>query len=420
MNHKQNSTNGLNLLIKDVKGYSQAQDAWRFYNNENVDIESLNNPILENGVEQINKECDKYLLVAHDWSSISYRNHTAKKDCIIEKRSNSKNAISKGYDLQSSLAISDKTGKPITPLVHNLKTKDKIFSTYDNNIDMNLTHLNELNHRIAHIDNNLKIEKKIVHIIDREADSVGFFRGFKEGQFFIVRAVDRQNVEYKGEKISQKELSKKMDFGEYVKSIEYKKKKVKIYVNSVDIEITRDSFIKEVDKNGKITKRKKKGEAVKCRFVVERLIDEENNTLATWLLLSNLKEDIDAKTIGLWYYYRWNIETYFKLLKSSGFNLEKWQQESAIAIFKRLLIASYCCLLVWQIEHSSQENILEIRRFLVKISGRLIGREKVSTSPALLAGIWTFLSTMDILELYDIEKLLSMKKELNDFLGMEF
>ena len=420
MNHKQNSTNGLNLLIKDVKGYSQAQDAWRFYNNENVDIESLNNPILENGVEQINKECDKYLLVAHDWSSISYRNHTAKKDCIIEKRSNSKNAISKGYDLQSSLAISDKTGKPITPLVHNLKTKDKIFSTYDNNIDMNLTHLNELNHRIAHIDNNLKIEKKIVHIIDREADSVGFFRGFKEGQFFIVRAVDRQNVEYNGEKISQKELSKKMDFGEYVKSIEYKKKKVKIYVNSVDIEITRDSFIKEVDKNGKITKRKKKGEAVKCRFVVERLIDEENNTLATWLLLSNLKEDIDAKTIGLWYYYRWNIETYFKLLKSSGFNLEKWQQESAIAIFKRLLIASYCCLLVWQIEHSSQENILEIRRFLVKISGRLIGREKVSTSPALLAGIWTFLSTMDILELYDIEKLLSMKKELNDFLGMEF
>jgi len=41
MNHKQKNTSGLNLLIKDVKGYSQAQEAWRFYNNENVDIESL-------------------------------------------------------------------------------------------------------------------------------------------------------------------------------------------------------------------------------------------------------------------------------------------------------------------------------------------------------------------------------------------
>ena len=81
MNHKQHSTNGLNLLIKDVKGYSQAQDAWRFYNNENVDIESLNNPILEKGIEAINNECDKYLLVAHDWSFIKKRHHTAKEDC---------------------------------------------------------------------------------------------------------------------------------------------------------------------------------------------------------------------------------------------------------------------------------------------------------------------------------------------------
>ena len=137
-------------------------------------------------------------------------------------------------------------------------------------------------------------------------------------------------------------------------------------------------------------------------------------------MLSNLKEDVDSKTIGLWYYYRWNIETYFKLLKSSGFNLEKWQQESSEAIFKRLLIASYACVLVWQIEHSSQKNILEIKKFLVKLSGRLVARGKVSTSPALLAGIWSFFSTMDILELYDIEKLISMKKELNGFLGMNF
>ena len=127
-----------------------------------------------------------------------------------------------------------------------------------------------------------------------------------------------------------------------------------------------------------------------------------------------------TRVIGLWYYYRWNIETYFKLLKSSGFNLEKWQQETSQAIFKRLLIASYACLLVWQIEHSNHKNIMEIKKFLVKISARLVSKGKVSTSPALLAGIWSFFSTMDILELYDIEKLLSMKKELNEFLGMEF
>jgi len=136
--------------------------------------------------------------------------------------------------------------------------------------------------------------------------------------------------------------------------------------------------------------------------------------------LSNLKDDVNIKTIGLLYYYRWNIETYFKLLKSSGFYLEKWQHETTEAIFKRLLITSYAYLLVWQIEHSNHKNIIEIKNFLVKIGGHLVARGKISTSPTLLAGIWAFLSTMDILKLYDIEKLLSMKKELNKFLGMEF
>lgn len=420
MNHKQNSTNGLNLLIKDVKGFSQAQNAWRFYNNENVDIKSLNDPIMQTGLETIEKECSEYLLVAHDWSLVNYRNHTTKDDCIETKRSNSTNAISKGYDLQSSLAISDKSGEPITPLIHNLKTKDKIYSTYDNSIDINHTHLNELSHRITYINNELNINKKIVHIIDREADSVGFFRALQENDYYIVRALDRVSVEYEGKTITQKELAKTIKLGEYVKTIEYKKKQVKIYVNSVDIDITRDTYVKYINDKGKVTYKKEKGRAIKSRFVVERLIDSDNNIVATWLLLSNLKEDVDTKTIGLWYYYRWNIETYFKLLKSSGFNLEKWQQESSKAIFKRLLITSYACLLVWQIEHSSQKNILEIKTFLVKLSGRLVARGKVSTSPALLAGIWSFFSTMDILELYDIEKLSSMKKELNEFLGMDF
>lgn len=85
MNHKQHSTNGLNLLIKDIDGFSQTQSAWRFYNNSNVDIKSLNTPMLEEGLKAIEKECSKYLLVAHDWSLISYRNHTAKDDCIEYK-----------------------------------------------------------------------------------------------------------------------------------------------------------------------------------------------------------------------------------------------------------------------------------------------------------------------------------------------
>ena len=97
--------------------------------------------------------------------------------------------------------------------------------------------------------------------------------------------------------------------------------------------------------------------------------------------------------------------------------MEQWQQIEPSAIFKRLLIVSHACLLVWQIEHSNNENIKQIKEFLVKLSGRLVQRGKISTSPALLAGLWSFFSAMDMLELYDIDKLLSIREELVNFMG---
>ena len=80
--------------------------------------------------------------------------------------------------------------------MNNLKTKDKIFSTYDNKIDIEATHLNELSSRIKYINNELNIKKKKVHIIDREGDSIGFFREIEENSFYIVRALDKVSVEY--------------------------------------------------------------------------------------------------------------------------------------------------------------------------------------------------------------------------------
>ena len=73
---------------------------------------------------------------------------------------------------------------------------------------------------------------------------------------------------------------------------------------------------------------------VTARLVVSRILSDLGEVEAEWLLLSNVK-DIDASTIALWYYWRWKIETFFKLMKSAGHQLEAWQQESALAIAKR-------------------------------------------------------------------------------------
>jgi hypothetical protein len=419
INHKQHSTNGLNLLFGKTEGFSQAQAAWRFYNNENVDIASLNDPMIDEAVELIEDTCDKYLLAIHDWSHLDYRTQKSKKECIKTKRSKNKKRYSVGYDLQSTLAISDKTGEPIVPLAQNLKTSSHTYSTYKDDIDQNTTHLEELQYRSRHIRTISGITKHIVDIIDREADSITLMRYYSAHQYsYLIRANDRFKVHCKGEDISQIDLARHMEPGEYVQQISYQNKTVDIYVNEVDIQLTRDAYQRTKREDGSFTRKRVKGEAIPARFVVERLISKQGETVATWLLLSNLPTHVTAQKIALWYYWRWKIESYFKLLKSSGFNLEQWQQQDPLALFKRLLIASYACVLVWKIEQDNSHRMQKIKKMLVKLSGRLVERGKESTSPALLAGLWNYFGTMYLLEMYEPDELFLMRDELKKIMGL--
>lgn len=361
MSVKEQTTNGLKLLIKDVKPFAQVQASWRFLNNESVKIEDLNQPIKEALDAGIKKECEEYLLAMSDWSHIDYKHHRSKKELVSKNKKASCKQI--GYDLQTTLAVSDVTGEPIAPIVHNLKTDKQVYSNYDYNIPIESSHLEELGSRVKAIKGTLQTNKKIVHIVDRESDSVAFMRELqKSNTLFLLRVKTNGSLYLPKEKVSikQGELANQLELGKYVKSIQYQNKKVKIYVNE-------------------------------CL----------------------------AHTLALWYYYRWKIETYFKLLKSSGFNLEQWQQEEPMALFRRLLVVSLSCVLVWKIANENTQNAKVIREFLVQLSGRQIGRGKEFTHPALFAGLQSFLQITDVILLYSPEELLDMKQKIIDLIGLE-
>jgi len=57
----------------------------------------------------------------------------------------------------------------------------------------------------------------------------------------------------------------------------------------------------------------------------------------------------DAATVARWYYWRWRIESYHKLLKGAGQQVEQWQQESAAALARRLLVAAMAWTAAWAI-----------------------------------------------------------------------
>ena len=126
---------------------------------------------------------------------------------------------------------------------------------------------------------------------------------------------------------------------------------------------------------------------------------------ACWYLYTKVPETVPTETIALWYYYRWRIECFHKLLKSAGWQMEDWQQESASAIAKRLAVVAMATALVWQIQYSCAPEVEPLRRELVALSGRQMKKRQPVTAPALLAGLWTLLSALELLERYTPEQL---------------
>ena len=134
---------------------------------------------------------------------------------------------------------------------------------------------------------------------------------------------------------------------------------------------------------------------------------------AEWLLLSNVKT-VSAKTIALWYYWRWRIESFVKLLQQAGHQLESWQPESGLALAKRSLVASMAGVVVWPVAHSKLPEAQEVPAFLIKLSGRQMKRNKPVTWPALFSGLGVLLSMLEVLEGYTLNELYEICNQLRN------
>ena len=105
--------------------FATIQAAWRFYVNEKTTLSCLSQLLLEATSLGIANYCDEYALVIHDWSSVNYTKHKSKKDKKILH-----NEYEQGYELQSSLVVSDRNGVPVGVFAQNLTTIDGVLSSY--------------------------------------------------------------------------------------------------------------------------------------------------------------------------------------------------------------------------------------------------------------------------------------------------
>ena len=386
--------------------FAVTQATWRFLDNDRVTPLGLVEPLRHFARQQLAGAV--YTLAIIDWSKLDYRKHSAKKDTV---QLTHKHDI--GYELTSHLLVSAQNGNPIAPIQVHLKTGNGYLSTAETvpaTDDHHLTQVLPLMRDAGA----MELPTTLVHVIDREADSVFHFREWSAAGFlFLVRGDDRW-VHWRGELVKYSTIEKRLETeGAFRPSreVSIKGKPGVQYVAETNIVLTRPAQHR-VD--GRVVQ--VHGEALSLRLVIARVVDPKSGTiLSTWYLRTNVLSEVPAEQMALWYYWRWEIESFFKLLKSGGQQLEHWQQESGEAVLKRLLVASMACAVVWSLQKSDDEQSEAFKQVLVRLSGKRLKRGRSPTPGILLEGLCVLLRMLDFLtEIdFDLTKIDKLKTNLD-------
>jgi hypothetical protein len=414
---------GLRALPTLKSSYAAAQAAWRFFANPRTSLATLVQPLHEAGRQAVAESTAEYVLAVHDWSALHYYHHTAKTD-----QTQLSHAHDRGYELASTILVDAAHGNPLAPMEIRLRAEGVVYSTREPTPAPDAVRLDELRPTMQAVAD-LHLARPVVHIIDSEADSVAHLRDWhQDGRLFVVRVSDsRRWVRYRGESRHLSDVVADLDRRRAFRdsrSVTYHDQPARQWIAEAEIVLDRPAqrhrqrrVGKRKRRRGKIGRPKKgsrrrgashrvrlPGAPLRLRLVVSDIRNEAGELLAQWLLLTNVPDTVSAATIALWYYWRWRIESFFKLLKSAGQEVEHWQQETAEAITKRLVVASMACVVVWQLARAEGPDAEAVRALLVKLSGRQRRRGVAWTLPALLAGLWVLLAVQGVLETMDVEE----------------
>jgi hypothetical protein len=388
---------GLKALPRTATAFASTQAAWRFLANPRVTLPQLVAPLHAAARQAFPGPDAGYALVVHDWSSLNYPTHARKRDQATLSHDRDR-----GYELACALLVETTAGRPVAPLELRLRTADAVSSTRTPAPATDATRPDELLPTMRAVAA-LGLPATLVHVIDREADSVGHYRDWHaDGRLFLVRADDARRVRWGERAVLLPLVAAGLVFTDS-REVEVRGRKARQWVAEAAVVLDRPAKPKRARGGG--PRRPVPGAPLPLRLVVSQVREESGAVLAEWLLLTNVPAAVPAAEVALWYYWRWRIESFFRLLKSAGQQVERWQQETGAAMAKRLLVAAMACVVVWQLARSREPAAAPLRRLLVRLSGRQMGWGVEFTEPALLAGLMVLVPVLELLTHHDLGEL---------------
>jgi hypothetical protein len=380
-------------------GFAAVLGAHRFLYNDRAGLPALAQPLHQLARDWRRQQPDAWALSIHDWSCLSYHGHCRKAD-----QTQLTNTRSKGYELTTVLLVGGDAGQPIAPLEVRLRAARAVHSTRQPAPAAGAFRINEVLASMQAV-RDLGLPGPLVHVIDREADGLAHYRAWQaDGHHFLVRAKGGRKLRWQGQELSLAELARRLA-SRRCREVTYQGRPAVQHVAEAEVVLDRPGWRQRRARGRRLVNVRVPGEPICLRLVTSRVCDATGRTLAVWYLLTNVPAEVEAATVALWYYWRWRIESLFKLLKAAGHQVEAWQQQDAGALAKRLLVAAMACALVWRLERQQGAEGARLRQLLVRLSGRQMGRGRQHTAPALLAGLRSLLAMLEVLQEHSAEEL---------------
>jgi hypothetical protein len=363
-----------------MKPASFSQKLWRFCIDPRVELSALIDP-MHILIRQEVAQRPGVVLAVHDWSTLSFGDHPSKTDRI--ELTHAKDV---GYDLATVLMVRGDDGAPIAPALVSLTTAEGVLSTCDDWPAADLCHIDQVREAMRIVDG-LRFDAPVVHVIDREADSVNHWRQWNtDGRLAVVRADDRK-VLYDGQETSLVAVAERLREDGSVKdagAARYHGRQARLYVAEAEVVLHRPG-----KRNVGGRKIEVPGPPLPLRLIVTEVRDSNGRVLARWLLLTNVPAALgDAATIARWYYFRWRIESFHKLLKTAGWQLENWLQCHGERLLVKLMLALGACVSIWALERRNDAQSEAFKKLLMQLSGRQTKRDRPITTSGMLAGLW--------------------------------
>jgi hypothetical protein len=371
-----------------------AQAAWRFSKNRRVTPSKLAAPLHQFARAAYVGPTRPYALAVHDWSFPTYPSPPSKRDQTPLGRTSHR-----GYELAAVLLVNTAAGDPVVPLELRLRAEGAGSSSRDPAPDADTARL-DLVRASMDAAAGRRLRCRLVHVLDAEADSVWHLRdGHRAGHKFLVRVDGQRRVRWRGLSRRRPEvvaaLRRRHAF-RWERGVDYRGPKARQSVAVTTVVLDRPAPRHRV-RGGRNDRTRIPGEALRLRLVVSQVHDADGNLLAEWLLLTNVR-GVSAAELALWYYWRWRIESFFKLVQSAGLQLESWLPRTAAALHKRLLLAAMACAVAWAAARRPGEEGRQLRSLLVRLSGRQVKAESGWTGPGLLAGAGMLVRLWEVLE----------------------